>query len=147
MGPALQPWQHAAISGGGILVPTIAGWVLYLVWIFPIGRRLRDTSPILSLYYGVVLAMALFPSIALAGCQLGVMVDGDWYGFITNVPGPTWLVKGLLWGIVLVNAGILWRVVPEFLRTWKNQFPDAPMGLTRPSTAPDNDAFVSRENI
>jgi hypothetical protein len=75
------------------------------------------------LYSSAVIAMLVFPLIVVAGFLLGVIRgDGDWHGFITNVPGPLWLVKGLLWGVLLANAVILWRVVPELWRSWRAQF-------------------------
>jgi hypothetical protein len=56
--------------------------------------------------------------IAAVGYLLGIISDGDWQGFIANVPGPLWPIKGLLWRVLLMNAVILWRVVPELRRSF-----------------------------
>jgi hypothetical protein len=122
-GPPLEPWQQAVISGAGPLFPTFAGWALFLLWRSRRGRNVRKARPLVSLYSSAVIAMLVFPLIVVAGFLLGVIRgDGDWHGFITNVPGPLWLVKGLLWGVLLANAVILWRVVPELWRSWRAQF-------------------------
>lgn len=122
-GPSLEPWQQALISGGGPLLPTVAGWVLFLLWSSRFGRNVRNARPIVDLYFSAVIAMLVFPLITVAGCMLGLLrADGDWNGFITNVPGPPWLIQGLLWGVLLANAILLWRVVPEGWRSWKAQF-------------------------
>jgi hypothetical protein len=115
-GPALEPWQQAIISGGGPLLPTLAGWALFLFWRSRIGRNLRSARPNVNLYISAIVAISVFPFVAVAGYLLGLMNDGDWHGFIVNVPGPLWLVKALAWAILAVNAVILWRVVPQI---WK----------------------------
>jgi len=120
-GPALEPWQQALISGGGPVRPTLAGWALFVVWSSGIGRNLRTGRPTLNLYLCASVAILLFPFIAVGGCLLGIISDGDWNGFINNVPGPLWLVKTIAWGILVVNGLILWRVVPELHRAWKAQ--------------------------
>lgn len=121
-GPSLEPWQQALISGGGPWLPTFGGWALFLLWRSRLGGNLRSAR-MMNMYYSAIVAMLVFPGfIVTPGCLLGIISsDGDWNGFITNVPGPLWLVKGVLWGTVLVNGIILWRVVPELWRIVKMQ--------------------------
>lgn len=122
-GSPLEPWQQALISGGGPLLPTFAGWVLFLLWRSPSGRNMRMARPIVNLYFSAIVALLVFPLVAVAGCLLGLLpADGDWHGFITNVPGPPWLIQGLLWGVLFVNGILLWRVVLEGWRSWKALF-------------------------
>ncbi|MBX3178870.1 MAG: hypothetical protein KF886_16060 [Candidatus Hydrogenedentes bacterium] len=121
-GVALAPWQQGLISGGGFIGPTLAGWLLYLLWITPAGRRLRHAYPAPSLYYAAVLAMALIPSVITPGLLLGLIDDGDWWGFVTHMPGPSWAIQGIVWISLFPNAWILWRIVPEFLRVAKAHF-------------------------
>lgn len=119
-GPPLEPWQQALISGGGPALPTFAGWAFFLLWGSRLGRRLRNARPVVNLYSSAVAAMLVFPFVAVAGCMLGMIPgDGDWHGFINNVPGPLWLVQGIVLAVFLVNAFILWRVVPEGWRSAK----------------------------
>jgi hypothetical protein len=116
-GPPLQPWQQAVISGGGPIFPTLAGWAIFLLVRSRFGRNLRNSGPIINLYLSAAIAILVIPWIAVAGCLLGIVTDGDWHGFITNVPGPLWLIKGILWGILVVNAIILRQVVPDLWRS------------------------------
>ncbi len=122
-GPPLEAWQQAIISGGGPLFPTFVAWVLFLLWRSRVGRNLRSVRPTMNLYGSTIIAFLVFTGfIVTPGYLSGIMEDGDWIGFITNVHGPSWLVKGLLWGSFLISAIVLWRVVPEVWRTWKGEF-------------------------
>lgn len=140
MGPALEPWQQALISGGGPMLPTLAGWVLFVFWASHFGRRLRTARHIVNLYLSTIVAMMVFPFVAVGGCLLGIISDGDWHGFINNVPGPLWLVRTIAWGILVVNGLILWRVVPEFVRAWKARVSElqspGPKATATPATGP-----------
>lgn len=117
----VKPWQRAIESFAGPLLPTLIGWALFLIWRSNPAKRLRNARPILNIYLTAIIAMSVFPFIAVAGCLLGLTSDGDWRGFIENVPGPLWLVKTLVLAVFLVNAFILWRIVPELWRAWKAQ--------------------------
>lgn len=123
-GPALEPWQQAIITGGGPMLPTFAGWAFFLLWISRIGQGLRSNRPIMDLYLSAIVAALIFPSIVVAGCLLGIINDGETQSFISNAPGPMWLVQAILWGVLSVNAVIMWRVVPELWRVWKRQVRD-----------------------
>ena len=121
-GPSLKPWQQSIVAGAGPMLPTLAGWVLFLLWGSRVGRSLRSTRPLMNIYCLAPVAMFVFPGFAVTpGYLSGIISDGDWRGFITNVPGPPWLVRGLLWFTVPVSATILWRVASELRRAWKLQ--------------------------
>ncbi len=122
-GPALESWQQAVISGGGPLLPTFAGWALFLFWISSTGQNLRARRPMVNLYLSAITAMLVFPQIIVDPLLLlGVIPgDGDWYGFINHVPGPLWIIKGLLWMTVLLSIFVLWRVMPEVFKYWKEK--------------------------
>jgi hypothetical protein len=119
-GPQLEPWQRALITSGGPMLPIFAGWALFLFWRSRIGRNSRSRRPIVNLYLSAVIAMLVLP-IVLAGCLLGVISDHETQAAISIMPGPSWLGKSLLWGVVLVSAVILWRVVPEIWKVGKAQ--------------------------
>ena len=117
-GVSVEPWQRAIESFSGPALPTLIGWALFLLWLSPFVKRARETRHLLNLYLSAIVAMLVLPFIAVAGCLLGIISDGDWRGFIENVPGPLWLVRTLLWAALLANAFILWRVVPELRRSF-----------------------------
>lgn len=118
---SVEPWQRAIESFGGPMLPTLMGWALFLLWCSRAGKRMRSRRPMVNLYLSAIVGMSVFPFVAVLGCLVGVISGGDWRGFIENVPGPLWLVKALLWCVLLVNGFILWRVGPELWRLWKAQ--------------------------
>lgn len=120
-GVPVEPWQRAIESFAGPMFPTLMGWAVFLLWRSRLGRRTRNSRPMLNLYLTAIVAISVFPFVAVLGCLVGLVSDGDWRGFIENVPGPLWLVKSLVWAVVLVNGFILWRVGPELWRAWKTQ--------------------------
>ena len=120
-GVSVEPWQRAIISFAGPMLPTLMGWAFFLLWRSRIGKRMRNRRPMVNIYLTAIVAMSVFPFVAVLGCLLGFFSDGDWRGFVENVPGPLWLVKALVCGVLLVNGFILWRVGPELWRAWKTQ--------------------------
>jgi hypothetical protein len=121
LGPGLEAWQQAIITGGGPMLPTFAGWAFFLLWSWRIRRGLRGKRPIVDLYLSAIVAMLVLPSVVVAGCLLGIIEDNETQSFIANTPGPVWLVQVILWGILLVNVVVLWRIVPELWRVWRTQ--------------------------
>jgi hypothetical protein len=120
-GVSVEPWQRAIESFAGPMLPTLIGWVFFLLWRSRVGKRIRSGRPMVNIYLCAIVCMSVFPFVAVLGCLVGLISDGDWRGFIENVPGPLWLVKALVWGVLLVNGFILWRVGPELWRAWKTQ--------------------------
>jgi hypothetical protein len=133
-GLSVEPWQQAIESFGGPMLPTLMGWVFFLLWRSRVGRRMRSGRPIINVYLTAIVGMSVFPFVAVLGCLLGLISDGDWQGFIENVPGPLWLVKALIWGVLLVNGFILWRVGPELWRALKAQKAEIEPMLRQPAS-------------
>jgi hypothetical protein len=124
MGPALAPWKQTVISCAGPMLPTVAGFGLFVLWGLPPGRKLRSLRPMVNLYFSAIVAGLVFSE---AVCEplylLGfITAEGDLIGRVTKSGGPVWLVKSLLWGSFLISAIILWRVLPEVWKSWKAQF-------------------------
>ncbi len=115
----VKPWQRAIESFAGPMLPTFIGWALFLLWRSRPGRRIRYRRTMLNLYLSAIVAMLVLPSVVMPGYILGLITDGDWRGFIENVPAPLWLVNTLLSIVLLINTFILWRIVPELWRAYK----------------------------
>jgi len=115
----VEPWQRALVSFAGPAIPTLVGWVLFSVWISRSGRRLREARPVVNLYFTALALMCVFPFIVVAGQLLGMLSDGDWRGFINNVPGPLWLVKTVLWTAFVFNVAVIVRVAIELRQVWR----------------------------
>jgi hypothetical protein len=124
IGPALAAWQQTVISCAGPMLPTVAGFGLFVLWCCPAGRKLRSLRPMANLYFFATIAFLVVPD---AICEplylLGfITAEGDLIGRVTESGGPAWPVKSLLWGIFLISAVILWRSLPEVWRSWKAEF-------------------------
>lgn len=135
MGPPLQPWQHTVISCAGPMLPTLAGFGLFALWVLPLGRKLRSLRPMVNLYFSAMVAMLVFSEAVCGPAYLlgFITAEGDLIRRVTEASGPVWLVKTLLSGSFLICAVILWRVVPEVRKAWKACFletPDAALEMT-----------------
>jgi hypothetical protein len=120
-GVQVEPWQRAIVSFAGPMLPTLAGWVLFLFWRSRAGSKFRNRNPIVNIYLTAIVGMCVFPFIAVLGYLSGLVSDGDWLGFIENVPWPLWLVKTMLWISLFVSGFILWYVGHEMWKIWKIQ--------------------------
>ena len=124
MGPPLKPWQQTVISCAGPMLPTFAGFGLFVLWCLPLGRELRSLRPMVNLYFSALVAILVFSEAVCGPAYLlgFITAEGDLIGHVIEAGGPVWLVKSLLWGSFLISAIILWRVMPEVWKLWKAQF-------------------------
>lgn len=119
LGEKAEPWQRAVTAFAGPAMPTLAGWVLFTAWLSARVRRWRERRPLANLYFTAAVLMCVFPFIVVAVQLLGFGHDGDWRGFIQNVPGPLFAVKGAVWFAWVVNLAVIVRVGVELRRAWK----------------------------
>ncbi|MCL5097804.1 MAG: hypothetical protein M1608_09835 [Candidatus Omnitrophica bacterium] len=124
MGPELEPWQQEVISCAGPMVPTFAGFGLFLLWGLPIGRKLRSLRPMVNLYFSAIVSILVFPEAVCGPAYLlgFITAEGDLIGYVTRTGGPVWLVKGFLSSTFLISAAVLWQVIPEIRKAWKTRF-------------------------
>ena len=118
-GSQVEPWQQAIISIAGPLFPTLIGWVLFILWQSKPGKRLRSMRPLVNIYFTAIVGICVFPFVVVLGYLTKMTSDGDWRGFIENVPGPVWLMKVLIFGVFIVNCFILYPIVSELWRLLK----------------------------
>ncbi len=124
MGPQPKPWQQTLISCAGPMLPTLAGFALFVLWALPLGRKLRSVHPMLNLYFSALVASLVFSD---AVCKplylLGLITaEGDPIGYAATTGGPVWLVTGFLGGVFILSALILCRVGPEIWHAWTARF-------------------------
>jgi hypothetical protein len=101
------------------MMPTFAGWVLFLLWRLWIAR---NRHPIVRLYFSATIVVLIVPYVISAGGSLlGLMSDGHFNGFIACISGPQWLRETIAWAIILVCVLILWQLVPEIIRSFKSE--------------------------
>ncbi len=124
MGPGLEPWQQTVISCAGPMLPTIAGFALFILWISFLRKYIRASRPILKLYITAIIAMLIFPDTVLTPLYLlsFIRAEGDLIGFVSSTDGPVWIFRGLLLAVSFTGAVFLWYLIPEFHREFKVQF-------------------------
>ena len=137
MGPSLKPWQQTLISCAGPMLPTLAGFGLFVLWGLPPGRKLRSLRPIVNLYFSATVVSLVFSEAVCGPAYLVGLItaEGDLIGYFSEAGGPVWLVKTLLWGSFLICVVILWRVFPEVLKAWKTCFLETPDAALRMNSA------------
>ena len=112
-GADLQPWQYCLISLGGPLLPSVVGWLLFvLLGALKRGRSLGLTFEAALLWTSGLLMMgqagALIP-------MLGLASDGDYTGFVTNLAAPVWAANLIQLALLAVNAVLIWRIAHRLL--------------------------------
>lgn len=111
---SFKPWQRAVTSFAGPAAPTLVGWLLFLWWRSRGGQTIRLRHAVLDLFLTCLTAFLTLPFAVVVGpMMMGLISDGDWRGFIGNVPGPRWQVYLFLIVSVLVSVFILWRTLPH----------------------------------
>lgn len=113
-GVTLQPWQSCIVSLGGPLLPTLVGWMLLVAWAFIRRRRgMGEVSEAALLWVSGVLmvgqAGAIIPILGLAR-------DGDYTGFVSNLPAPLWVANGIHLAILAANVWAITIIARRLLR-------------------------------
>jgi hypothetical protein len=104
MGAELTGWQHAVVSIAGPAVPILVGWVLLVLGLTPVGRRIRARRPTLDLFLSMAAALFLFTGVAGAAEAVPMLnPDGDFRGFVENVALPLWAAKAILGAFGLLS--------------------------------------------
>jgi hypothetical protein len=129
LGTPIAPWQQLIISCAGPMLPTFAGFALFLLWRSRFGQKVRSMSPMVNMYFSAMVAILVF---AEAVCEpmylLGLIkAEGDLVGHVMRASGPVWLVRGFLWSIFLVSTFILWQVLPEIRKAYTVRFFEPPV--------------------
>gem|GEM_PF-2355805 len=128
---AIPPWQRAVISISGPLLPLFAGWLGAAWWFSAGGRRRRDCVPFLDLLASSMLFLFLVTSVVLPGYVLGLISDGDWRGFIENVPFPHGFAYAAVMSVFAISAVILVRISPQVRNCWRRPYMHANAGLPK----------------
>jgi hypothetical protein len=110
----VRPWQRAIESFAGPALPTLVGMALFLAWRSRWGRHVRERSANVDLLATGVCTVLVLPfAVTVPAYMAGLVSDGDWRGFINNVPGPRALIYAVLACATAVCVGMLCRLVPH----------------------------------
>jgi len=112
-GVDLEPWQKAIQSIAGPLVPSLAAYILFFIWRMRWAKRIRERIFLVDLYWSFGLFVLLFAHTGALMPILGFKADGDYSGFINNIPFERWQGNAFLVLVLVVNVCMLAFVVPR----------------------------------
>ncbi|GMW03228.1 MAG: hypothetical protein AMXMBFR84_43620 [Candidatus Hydrogenedentota bacterium] len=117
-----KPWQRAVTSFAGPVTPTLIGWLLYLCWRSSFGSAFRSRHAVFDLFHTYLTGFLILPfAVVTLPMMAGLFSDGDWRGFIENVPGARWRAYLLLVVAVILSISIIARLLPHFLRLFRDE--------------------------
>ena len=120
-GPSLGPWGEAIMSIGGPMLPNLVGCLMFGIWLT--FRRWFARSSARDVFWSGITACMLFAQIFAFVPMLGLVQDGDYNGYIGNIPIPHWQANGLLLLFSVINAAIVLVVVKHLVRTYLRKTP------------------------
>ena len=111
----LMPCQTAIQSFAGPFLPSLTGYILFLLWRSGWAKELRKCREVVDLFWTFSLFMLLFPHVGTLLPMFGFRADGDYSGFVNNVPFSQWQANAILIVIAVVNGYMLCRIFPHLL--------------------------------
>ena len=118
----LMPWQTAIQSFAGPFLPTLTGYIFFWLWRSRWTKELRKSREVVDLFWTFSLFMMLFPHVGTLLPMFGFRADGDYSGFVNNVPFSQWQANAVLIVIAVVNGYLLYHIVPHLLALKRNLF-------------------------
>lgn len=114
----LEHWQIAGAAIAGGLLPTFVGYLSFVSWASPYGRRCRAQGLWIEMFWSLFTIVMLFPQAVPAPMLFPKVIhDRDYALFIQNVPMPPWLANTAIALIALVNLMlVVWAIRSLFLR-------------------------------
>lgn len=114
----LEHWQIAIAAIAGGLLPTLVGYLSFILWISPYGSRCREQSLRIEMIWLMFTIMMLFPQAIPAPMLFpNAIHDRDYTMFIQNVPISPWLANTAIALIALVNLIlVVWVIKSLFMR-------------------------------
>ena len=103
----LKAWQTAIQSIVGPLLPILVGWVLFVAWRSARGKRIRSNRVVSDYFFSFTVCVQLISSLGLLIPMAGLRRDGDYAGFIGNVPIASWQANTILLLIVVISVAML----------------------------------------
>lgn len=112
-GVKLEPWQYCIIALGGPLLPSVVGWLLFVLWAAVRPRRTMS----FGLEAGLLWTSAVM-MVGQAGTlipMLGLASDGDYSGFVQNLAAPLWVANAVHLGLLAINCVLIYHIVRRLL--------------------------------
>lgn len=115
-GIQLEDWQKAVQSITGPILPTLVGYVLFMVWRSRWGTRIRIQKTTVDIFWSFAIFTLLFAHLGMLLPMTGLHMDGDYNGFVSNVPFARWQANALLLLFASINAYMLYRTIPHLVK-------------------------------
>ncbi|MBP6965216.1 MAG: hypothetical protein KBC96_12510 [Armatimonadetes bacterium] len=132
-GPDLPGWPGAIIGISGPMLPNIVGYLMFAFWLSPLGRRWLARSSARDVFWSGITACMLFAQVGAFAPMSGLVHDGDYSGYIGNIPIPHWQANAFLLLLSTVNAVIIYTIVKHLVKTHARKLPPAGEGIRRGS--------------
>lgn len=120
-GPSLGPWGEAIMSIAGPMLPNLVGYLMFGIWL--IFRRWFARSSATDVFWSGITACMLFAQVFAFVPMTGLVSDGDYNGYINNIPIPHWQANGLLLLFSAINAAIVVVVLKHLVRAYLRKRP------------------------
>jgi hypothetical protein len=120
-GPSLGPWGEAVMSMAGPMLPNLVGYLMFGLWL--IFRRWFARSSARDVFWSGITACMLVAQIFAFVPMTGLVSDGDYDGYISNIPIPHWQANTFLLLFSAINAGIVLAIVKRLVLTYLRKRP------------------------
>ena len=118
-GPGLGSWGEAVMSIAGPMLPNLVGYLMFGAWL--VFRRWFSRSSARDVFWSGMTACMLFAQIFAFVPILGLVQDGDYSGYISNIPIPHWQANGLLLVSSVANTAIVLTIIKHLVRTYQRK--------------------------
>jgi hypothetical protein len=115
----LEAWQEASQSIAGPLLPSLMGYVLFVIWRTKWAEQVRARRFLVDLYWTAGVFVLLFAHFGMLTPVLGLREDGDYNGFVKNISFEAWQANAFLLFILAVNMCLLSFVIRHLWRLQK----------------------------
>jgi len=123
-GVKLASWQRAVQSVAGPMLPLIVAYLLFIGWRSAWGKRVRGERWAVDVLWSFVLFIFLFSGFGPLLPVFGVAPDGDYNGFVQNIPFARWQANAFFIAIAIVNVCLLVPIIAHFERRRRAWFQD-----------------------
>ncbi len=120
-GPSLGVWGEAVMSMAGPMLPNLVGYLMFGTWL--IFRRWFARTSATDVFWSGITACMLFAQVFAFVPMTGLVSDGDYSGYISNIPIPHWQANGLLLLFSVINAAIILAIIKHLVRTYLRKRP------------------------
>lgn len=116
----LTRWGEALVAISGPALPTLVGYAAFLVWL-PVRRAWREKHPMLLACVSTFAMLMLFAQAGATGPWLAGVHDGDFLGFVRNLPWPEmWMTVGMAF-VACLNLALIAVIFRTMVPDWRQR--------------------------